>query len=106
MLGRAESMRTTSPDWRSSGRTGTACVIRTSIRAVAGIEIREVKGWFRRRAFVDVPFRVHANDPSWIPPLRLSVYDRLSPQHPESDISRAALPADRPPCVRLKPLGL
>jgi GNAT superfamily N-acetyltransferase len=32
--------------------------------------------------FVDVPFRIHGGDPDWIPPLRISVYDRISPKHP------------------------
>ncbi len=46
------------------------------------LEIREVCGIRGRRLFVDVPFRIHGGDPGWIPPLRLSVYDRLSPRHP------------------------
>jgi hypothetical protein len=46
------------------------------------LEIRRVSGWLGRRVFVDVPFRIHGRDPGWIPPLRLSVHDRLSPRHP------------------------
>jgi GNAT superfamily N-acetyltransferase len=49
---------------------------------MSAIEIRRVSGLVGRRAFVDVPFRIHGGDPDWIPPLRLSVYDRLSPRHP------------------------
>jgi GNAT superfamily N-acetyltransferase len=41
-----------------------------------------VTGWYGRRTFVDVPFRIHGGDPGWVPPLRLSVYDRISPRHP------------------------
>jgi ribosomal protein S18 acetylase RimI-like enzyme len=46
------------------------------------VEIREATGLLGRRLFVDIPFRIHGGNPNWIPPLRLSVYDRLSPRHP------------------------
>ena len=49
---------------------------------MSAIEIRRAGGLLGRRAFVDVPFRIHGGDPDWIPPLRLSVHDRLSPKHP------------------------
>jgi GNAT superfamily N-acetyltransferase len=58
---------------------------------VAGPEIRAVKGWNGRRVFVDVPFRIHGGDPGWVPPLRLSVYDRLSPRHPANAHQETAL---------------
>ena len=48
-------------------------------------------GWNGRRIFVDVPFRIHGGDPQWIPPLRLSVYDRLSPRHPAATHQETAL---------------
>ena len=35
------------------------------------LEIRPVSGARDRRAFVDLPFRLYAKDPMWIPPLRL-----------------------------------
>lgn len=41
-----------------------------------------MSGLLGRRVFVDVPFRIHGGDPDWVPPLRVSVYDRLSPRHP------------------------
>jgi hypothetical protein len=41
--------------------------------------------------FVDVPFRILGGDPDWIPPLRLSVYDRLSPRHPSMQHQQVAL---------------
>jgi hypothetical protein len=44
-----------------------------------------------RRAFVDVPFRIHGGDPGWIPPLRVSVHDRLSPRHPANLHQETAL---------------
>lgn len=40
---------------------------------------------------MDVPFRIHGGDPHWIPPLRLSVYDRLSPKHPAAAHQETAL---------------
>jgi hypothetical protein len=46
------------------------------------VEVRAVSGRVGRHQFVDVPFRIFGRDPAWIPPLRLSVQDRLSPRHP------------------------
>lgn len=45
-------------------------------------EIRRVRSLNGRRVFVDVPFRIHGGDPNWVPPLRMTVYDRISPKHP------------------------
>jgi hypothetical protein len=50
-----------------------------------------MSGWNGRRIFVDVPFRIHGGDPAWIPPLRLSVHDRLSPRHPAHTHQETAL---------------
>lgn len=58
---------------------------------MASLEVRRVSGLLGRRKFIDVPFRLHAGDPSWIPPLRLSVYDRLSPKHPANQHQETAL---------------
>lgn len=55
------------------------------------LEIRRVKGLLGRRVFVDVPFRIHGGDPNWIPPLRVTVYDRLSPKHPAMAHQETAL---------------
>jgi ribosomal protein S18 acetylase RimI-like enzyme len=49
---------------------------------VVATEVRPVEGLWGRRRFVDLPFRLHGDNPSWIPPLRMSVYDRISPRHP------------------------
>ena len=56
-----------------------------------GLEIRTVRSLLGRRLFVDVPFRIHGGDPGWIPPLRLTVYDRLSPRHPAMRHQEVAL---------------
>ncbi|MGH9122709.1 MAG: hypothetical protein ACRDYC_12350 [Acidimicrobiales bacterium] len=48
----------------------------------AQVEVKRVEGAVGRRCFVDVPFRLHGHDPLWIPPLRMSVMDRISPRHP------------------------
>ncbi len=53
-----------------------------TVAFVPELEVRRVSGWWGKRRFVDVPFRLHGQDPDWIPPLRLSVYDRLSARHP------------------------
>jgi hypothetical protein len=58
---------------------------------LSALSVRPVRGWNGRRRFVDVPFRIHGGDPGWVPPLRLSVYDRLSPRHPASSHQQTAL---------------
>jgi GNAT superfamily N-acetyltransferase len=35
------------------------------------VEVRAVKGGRELKAFVDLPFRLHANHPQWVPPLKL-----------------------------------
>ncbi len=40
---------------------------------------------------MDVPFRIHGGDPGWVPPLRISVHDRLSPRHPATAHQETAL---------------
>jgi hypothetical protein len=55
---------------------------------LARIDVRPVRGLLGRRRFVDVPFRLHGGNPAWVPPLRLSVYDRLSPRHPAAETQR------------------
>ncbi|MHB1533842.1 MAG: hypothetical protein ACYC1D_04360 [Acidimicrobiales bacterium] len=58
---------------------------------MADPEIRPALGLLGRRRFIDVPFRIHGGDPEWVPPLRLSVHDRLSPKHPANAHQRNAL---------------
>jgi GNAT superfamily N-acetyltransferase len=58
---------------------------------MSAVEIRRVSGWNGRRVFVDVPFRIHGKDPNWIPPLRLTVHDRISPKHPANAHQETAL---------------
>ncbi len=58
---------------------------------MAGTEVRPADKLLAKRVFIDVPFRLHGHDPSWVPPLRLSVYDRLSRRHPTRSHQRWAL---------------
>ncbi|HEX3622023.1 MAG TPA: GNAT family N-acetyltransferase [Acidimicrobiales bacterium] len=44
-----------------------------------------------RRRFIDLPFRIHGHDPSWVPPLRYAVWDRLSSRHPAGEHQEWAL---------------
>ena len=53
-----------------------------SVARMAGTEVRPADKLLAKRVFIDVPFRLHGHDPDWVPPLRLSVYDRLSRRHP------------------------
>ena len=59
-------------------------------------EVRPVNTLLQRRTFVDVPFRLHGHDPNWVPPLRLSVYDRISRRHPATAHQQLG-PVDGPP---------
>lgn len=43
-----------------------------------GVEVRAVSGPRDYKRFVDLPFRLHANHPQWVPPLRLERYAYLS----------------------------
>jgi len=58
---------------------------------LVSIEVRPVQGLAGRRRFVDLPFRLFAADPAWMPPLRMSVYDRISPKHPANATQRTQL---------------
>jgi hypothetical protein len=49
------------------------------------IDLRPVAGTRGRHLFVDVPFRLFADHPGWVPPLRMSVLDRISPKHPANE---------------------
>jgi GNAT superfamily N-acetyltransferase len=55
---------------------------------MAATEVRPARTLAHRRVFVDIPFRLHGHDPAWVPPLRYSVYDRLSPRHPSASHQR------------------
>ena len=49
---------------------------------MAGTEVRPADKLLAKRVFIDVPFRLHGHDKAWVPPLRYSVYDRLSHRNP------------------------
>jgi hypothetical protein len=57
----------------------------------ARVEVRSARGPIGRARFVDVPFRLFGADPAWVPPLRISVKDRLSPRHPANTHQETAL---------------
>lgn len=45
---------------------------------MSGITIREVSDAAGRKAFLDLPFRLYAGDPNWVPPLYLERHDHLT----------------------------
>lgn len=49
--------------------------------AQGGVRLELVTGRALLREFVELPYRLHARDPHWIPPLRRDEYRRLSPKH-------------------------
>jgi hypothetical protein len=44
------------------------------------LTIREVKTKKDRKAFVDLPFRLYANDPHWVPPLKSEALGLITPE--------------------------
>lgn len=42
------------------------------------VDVRPVSGWRELRRFIDLPFRLHANQSRWVPPLRLERWLFLS----------------------------
>src|SRR5437879_1643749 len=58
---------------------------------VAPVEVRPVRNRFDRWRFVDLPFRIFGRDPEWVPPLCVSVHDRISPKHPANAHQETAL---------------
>ncbi len=50
-----------------------------------------MRGLVARRRFVEFPFRLFAHDPEWVPPLRMAVYDRISPRYPAQDHQQTQL---------------
>jgi GNAT superfamily N-acetyltransferase len=47
-------------------------------RAVSAVDVRAVSGWRELRRFIDLPFRLHANQSIWVPPLKLERWLFLS----------------------------
>jgi hypothetical protein len=45
----------------------------------SGISIRPVTTKADRKAFVDLPFRLYAKDPAWVPPLKDEAYGLITP---------------------------
>src|SRR5919201_3975745 len=46
---------------------------------MASTEVRPVRGRSDFHRFVDYPYEINARDPHWIPPLRMSERERLTP---------------------------
>jgi hypothetical protein len=46
-----------------------------------GVRLELVTGRAALRQFVELPYRLHAQDAHWVPPLRRDEYRRLSPKH-------------------------
>ena len=47
--------------------------------SVASIEVSPVVGKGDLKAFIELPYRLYANDPHWVPPLRSDVRELLTP---------------------------
>src|SRR5579884_2264841 len=60
-------------------------------KSLGPLDIRPVVGRRGRSQFTDVPFRLFAGDPDFVPPLRMSVLDRISPKHAANEHQVSAL---------------
>ncbi len=52
------------------------------LSSTAAIDIRAVTTSAEKEMFLDVPARVYANDPKWVPPLRSDVAKQFAPTNP------------------------
>ena len=56
----------------------------------ADIDVRPLAGRGDRRRFIDLPWRIYADDPHWVPPLRMAVRDVMDrtkhPFHRHADV--------------------
>lgn len=43
-------------------------------------EVRTVQTWRDRKAFVTLPWKIYRDDPNWIPPLLIDMYNTLDPK--------------------------
>jgi hypothetical protein len=55
------------------------------------VVVQPVRNGRALRRFISLPFRLFGDDPAWVPPLRMSVRDRLSPKHPANGHQETAL---------------
>ena len=46
---------------------------------MTGITVRQVSNKTDKAAFIDLPYRLYANDPNWVPPLRNDVNSLITP---------------------------
>ena len=59
---------------------------------MAGIEVITVKGGAELKAFIDLPWRIYAEYPRWVPPLKKEVRRMLDPRrHPFWEFSQRTL---------------
>ncbi len=47
--------------------------------AHSDIVVRPVVNKADRKAFIELPYRLYANDPNWVPPLRVDAYELITP---------------------------
>jgi len=44
------------------------------------LHVREVRGRADRKAFIELPWRLHRHDPGWVPPLLISEWEKFDPR--------------------------
>lgn len=63
--------------------SGAAPTASTASAARGAVEVRPVVSRADRARFIDMQWRIYADDPNWVPPLRMAVRDLLNPsRHP------------------------
>src|SRR5438067_10275202 len=76
--------------FHAGGRVSPIALACHSLRLMA-VDIKPVRTRLARHRFVDFPFKLFKHDPTWVPPLRMSVLDRISPKYPANDHQHTAL---------------
>lgn len=51
-------------------------------RRITAVEVRPVRTWSDRSAFIELPWALYRNDPAWVPPLKLERRLHLSRHNP------------------------
>lgn len=55
------------------------------------MKIQKVESQKQLKDFVNLPWKIYKNDPLWVPPLKLTVHQLLSPKHPFHQTAQVTL---------------
>lgn len=64
-----------------SSSTSLPASLPAELPAPTGLEVRAVRTWRERRAFLHLPWKIYRGDPYWIPPLRMNQREMVNYKH-------------------------